>query len=178
MKIFLIPIGMPRHEVFDRLAAGLARSFSADVAIEPKRPIPEEAYDFRRRQYYANAILDDLAGEFIINTKEERVLGVMDADMHTDPMNFIFGLANRRTGCCLLSLARLKPEFYGRKQDKELFYSRAIKESIHELGHTLRLSHCSHRRCAMFFSDSVNDTDAKKAAFCAACKRKISARKS
>jgi archaemetzincin len=173
MTIYLIPIGMPRHEIFQRLARGLARSFSADVAIEAKRSIPEEAYDFRRSQYYANAILDDLAGEFIIRAKEERVLGVIDADMHTDPMNFIFGLANRKAGCCLISLARLKPEFYGEKPDKELLASRAIKESMHELGHTFRLSHCPRHDCAMFFCESVQATDKKKAGFCSDCKKKL-----
>lgn len=177
MKIFIIPIGTVKGGVFDDLKRRLAGVFSADVEITAKRSITEEAYDFQRRQYYANAILDDLADEFIIDKKQERVLGVLDADMHTDPMNFIFGLANSRTACCLVSLARLRPEFYGQKQDKELFHSRVVKEAMHELGHTFRLGHCRNRHCAMYFSDSVDDTDAKKAGFCPVCRKKFSSRR-
>jgi archaemetzincin len=176
MKIFIIPIGTVGAGIFSDLKRSLARVFSADVEITAARPITEEAYDFQRRQYYANAILDDLEDEFIIDKKEERVLGILDADMHTDPMNFIFGLANHETACCLVSLARLKPEFYGQKQDKELFHSRAVKEAIHELGHTFRLRHCVHRRCAMYFSCSVEDTDAKKVGMCPVCRKKLSFR--
>jgi len=176
MKIFIIPIGMVRGGIFDDLRRGLAQVFCADVEVTVRRPITEEAYDFQRRQYYANAILDDLADEFIIDKKKERVLGVLDADMHTDPMNFIFGLANHRTACSLVSLARLRPEFYGRKEDRRLFHSRVVREAIHELGHTFRLGHCADRRCAMHFSDSVEDTDVKKAGLCLACRRKLSSR--
>jgi archaemetzincin len=176
MKIFIIPIGTVRAGVFDDLRRSLAGVFSADVEITAARPITEEAYDFQRRQYYANAILDDLEDAFIIDKKEERVLGVLDADMHTDPMNFIFGLANRQTACCLVSLARLRPEYYGQKQDKKLFHSRAVKEAIHELGHTFRLGHCVHRRCAMHSSNSVEDADAKNAGLCLACRKKLSSR--
>jgi len=177
MKIFVIPIGTVRGGVFGALKRSLAQVFSADVEMTARRPITEEAYDFQRRQYYANAILDDLDDEFIIDKKEERVLGILDADMHTDPMNFIFGLANHRTACCLVSLARLRPEFYGQKQDRELFHSRVVKEAIHELGHTFRLGHCRNRHCAMYFSDSVADTDAKKAGFCPVCRKKFSSRR-
>jgi archaemetzincin len=34
----------------------------------------------------------------------------------------------------LISLFRLKPEFYGEPANEELFLERAVKEAVHELG--------------------------------------------
>ncbi|MBE9507194.1 MAG: hypothetical protein IMY86_04025, partial [Chloroflexi bacterium] len=45
----------------------------------------------------------------------------------------------------------------------------AASNTVHELGHTYRLSHCPQPRCVMHFSNSLHDTDAKEATFCQHC---------
>ena len=54
-----------------------------------------------------------------------------------------------------------------------LFLERAVKEAVHELGHTYGLGHCRDPRCIMYFSNTLHDTDLKGPGFCAACGEKV-----
>jgi archaemetzincin len=78
---------------------------------------------------------------------------------NVDGLNFAFGLATDRKA--LISLERLRPEFYWMPEDDDLFECRALKEAMHELGHVLGLNHCPDRNCVMYFSNSIPDTDVK-----------------
>jgi archaemetzincin len=69
----------------------------------------------------------------------------------------------------LISLWRLKPEFYGEQPDFALYVLRALKEAVHELGHSLGLQHCPRSLCVMHFSNSIFDTDKKQSFFCDQC---------
>ncbi|MBN2100195.1 MAG: hypothetical protein JW753_11430 [Dehalococcoidia bacterium] len=51
-----------------------------------------------------------------------------------------------------------------------LFLQRAVKETVHELGHACGLGHCRKPGCIMFSSNTLHDTDFKGPAFCAARK--------
>jgi archaemetzincin len=53
---------------------------------------------------------------------------------------------------------------------------RALKEAVHELGHTLGLVHCPEAGCVMHFSNTLADTDCKSHRLCAMCERKRNAR--
>src|SRR5512136_1284452 len=50
---------------------------------------------------------------------------------------------------------------------------RAVKEAVHELGHTCGLGHCRDPKCVMFFPNALYDTDVKGPGFCAACRLKV-----
>ena len=45
--------------------------------------------------------------------------------------------------------------------------TRNTKESVHELGHTLNLTHCDDYRCAMASSHAVEWIDLKESTLCA-----------
>jgi archaemetzincin len=130
--------------------------------------IPEEAYDKNRNQYDGSALLESLP------RKEGAILGVTAVDTYAEGLNFIFGLAYGRKA--LISLMRLRPEFYDLPEDETLFRLRARKEAVHEIGHVFGLQHCPNDRCVMHFSNSILDTDFKDWRFCRYCGQKLSMR--
>jgi len=78
---------------------------------------------------------------------------VVNVDLFVPSLNFVFGLAAGNTA--VISLARLRPEYYGEKKNEYLLRERALKESIHELGHTFGLPHCFNIRCIMHFQTAL-----------------------
>jgi archaemetzincin len=108
-----------------------------------------------------------------------RVLGIVDEDLFSGNLNFVFGIAQTpkftkfdKVLGCLISLVRLKQDFYGGDSNPKLFRERALKEAIHELGHTFGLEHC-HNVCVMRFSNSLPETDDKPSRFCKNCREQL-----
>jgi len=133
--------------------------------------MPPRAFDSRRRQYLSNLLLEELDSGS--PAPADRVLGVTDADLYAPGLNFVFGQADMGKGVAVISLARLRQEYYDLPSDEALFRDRALKEAVHEIGHTLGLRHCANRRCVMHFSNSLPDTDFKQAAFCSNCRPRL-----
>jgi archaemetzincin len=127
-----------------------------------------DAYDARRAQYSAEMILAQLSSE-----DADRVLGIVDLDLYVPELNFVFGLADRAGRRAVIALPRLRQSFYGARDDEALFLARAVKEAVHELGHTCGLGHCLDRRCVMAFSNSLADTDHKGEQFCTRCAARL-----
>ena len=71
-----------------------------------------------------------------------RVLGILDVDIFSGGLNYVFGETYTPGEAGLVSLWRPKPEFYHDKPDNALFLLRAQKEAIHELDLTLGITHC------------------------------------
>jgi predicted Zn-dependent protease len=71
--------------------------------------------------------------------------------------------------CAVVSMYRLRQDFYGLQADEELLMKRLLKESVHELGHTLGVSHCDDYRCVMAPSHAVEWIDLKEARLCGKC---------
>ena len=171
MKIYIIPIGDVEKDTLLRLSWALREQFQAAFEIGEPLPILEDAYRAERRQYFATPILEELKKN--IPKDAEKVLGVLDVDIFVPALNFIFGQADLDGKVALISLTRLREEFYGNEKNDKLFLERALKEAVHELGHTFGLRHCRNPRCVMHFSNSLMDTDAKQADFCEECKKEL-----
>jgi archaemetzincin len=77
--------------------------------------------------------------------------------------------------CSIVSYHRLQQEFYGLPQDAPLLGRRLLTECVHELGHTLELTHCQDYRCVMASSHAVEWIDLKEWTFCADCAAKAEA---
>ena len=101
------------------------------------------------------------------------MLAVESVDLYAGNLNFVFGEADPGTGIAVVSTHRLRPEFYGEAPSPELFFSRLVKESVHESGHTFGLGHCPDPACVMHFSNSVFNTDLKGPDLCPQCKFKL-----
>jgi archaemetzincin len=98
-----------------------------------------------------------------------RVLGIAAVDLYIPILTFVFGEAQMGGPCAVVSVHRLRQEFYGLPADQELFRQRALKEAVHEIGHTVNLTHCSDYQCAMAPSHAVEWIDLKESTLCAGC---------
>jgi archaemetzincin len=168
--IILIPIGRINKELVENLRNDLSKVFNRQIYIGRGMPEPDYAFNKERNQYFSTAILNTIA-EQEEYSNYEKVLGIVDHDLYVPQLNFVFGEAGRRVA--VISITRLKQEFYGLPEDKALFYKRVLTEAVHELGHTYGLSHCRNPLCVMFFSNSIMDTDRKNSEPCPICKNKL-----
>ncbi|MEM4658256.1 MAG: archaemetzincin family Zn-dependent metalloprotease [Candidatus Methanosuratincola sp.] len=118
----------------------------------------------RGDQLLAEDLFPTLSEE-LMKTDADLVLGVIDHDLYTEDLNFVFGLAY--LNFCVISLFRLASE------KKDILYLRALKEGVHELGHVSGLGHCPDPLCVMHFSNTLADTDMKGENFCRRCLDKL-----
>lgn len=167
--IYIQPIGEVEKELLDFLSAKLERVYGCTCRVAPPLRIPESSYNLQRGQYNAEELVAKMAERIPVDA--EKLLGVIDADLFVPDLNFVFGLA--AGSAAVVSLARLRPEYYGEKKNEYLFRERALKEAIHELGHTFGLNHCPDIRCIMHFSNCLEHTDIKGPGFCKVCSNQI-----
>jgi len=178
MKFGLLRIGSVPSDVIKRIQRSLASVFPDTICtiIEETMPLPEEAFDQKRSQYRSSLILGEIERFAAKRRDLDAVLGVVNADIYVPGLNFVFGEAVSPGNVALISLWRLRAEFYGEPSDAELFLERAVKEAVHEVGHTLGLPHCKRPSCVMHFSNSIVDTDRKQALFCDRCGVQVAAK--
>jgi archaemetzincin len=175
MEFGILRIGQVELNVVKRLQENLGTIFpNTTVTLVARRmPIPEEAFDEDRQQYLSNFLLGKVQTYAGGKKKLDRVLGVANVDICAQELNFVFGEAEHPGKAALISMWRLRPEFYGKTPNTELLIERATKEAVHEIGHTLGLQHCSNPFCVMYFSNSIFETDRKQSLFCSKCQSKI-----
>ncbi len=171
--ITLFTIGGVERTILISLFKPIEDTFSQAVQEGKPLKLKEDSWDQKRGQYQADSILDSIP----VASPEDRHLGILDADIYAFGLNFVFGEADARLKKALISVKRLRQEFYGLTADEDLFKARTLIEAIHELGHTYGLKHCPNANCVMHFSNSIRDTDKKGWKFCPICQKKLNARK-
>lgn len=171
MKVGILPIGHIDPAILRRIQEELEQIFPDTTCkvVAEKPTLMDRAFDKKRNQYRSNVILSEIQAFAAGKKVFDRVLGVVDVDLFVPELNFIFGEASCPGKAALISLWRLRPEFYGESPDEAVFLARAVKEAVHELGHTLGLRHCPRGSCVMHFSNSIFDTDKKQRLFCDEC---------
>lgn len=133
--------------------------------------IPKNSYDAATRKFLAPLFMFEIR-----NYAEERdfdkILGITSVELLDDERESFFGQAEYgpEAKIAMISLYYLFPESY--KKIKNLLLERVLKETLHEIGHTLGLEHCINN-CVMIYSDEIISIDIKPAIFCEECREKI-----
>jgi archaemetzincin len=172
MKLLqLLPIGNVDDELLKDLRPAVEEILCVPCGILPVRLDPEFAFHGERQQYHSPDILRRMHSS--LTTDSWRVLGIATVDLYIPILTFVFGEAQMGGPCAVLSAHRLRQEFYGLPHDPELFRQRLIKEAVHEVGHTLNLTHCDDYRCVMASSHAVEWIDLKESALCETCRSAV-----
>jgi archaemetzincin len=157
--VVVVPLdGPPANEIV-QLVVDLRREEVNATLVDPVA-LPASAYDRGRGQFRAERLLGAVR-----EIDGRRVLGVTARDVYAGGLNFAFGIADSPGRAAVISLFRLHIG-----ADGVLFRARALKEAVHELGHTLGLGHCPNPECVMHFSNSLADTDRKTSRLCPTCR--------
>ncbi len=153
-------------EVLAILRERLPRDFGAPLR-EVELPGVEFAWDGTRKQYGSIQALEMLVRRCPDDAL--KLLGVTERDLFIPALTFVYGQAQLGGRAAVISLARLRQEFYQLPPNREAFLQRSYKEALHETGHTFGLVHCADPDCAMSLATNIRQIDRKRAAFCAAC---------
>jgi archaemetzincin len=179
MEICIVQIGNIERKILGHILKGIEEAFPACTCriLENILQLPEKAYNPIRGQYRSEPILKETLN-YKLKIESETgspciLLGIVDVDIYAQGMNFIFGEAQCPGRAAIISLYRLRPEFYGEPPKEQLFIERSIKEAVHEIGHTCGLIHCSNPLCVMHFSLHIGMTDRKKFELCERCLERL-----
>ena len=166
-RILVRAVGNVETGILASVETAIARAYSAGVdRLEPIAD-PPGAFDPRRNQHSSVTVLKHLMAS--APEGDSKVLGVTERDLFIPMLTFVFGQAQLDGRFAVVSLARLRQEFYGLPSNAAVLEQRAIKEASHELGHTFGLAHCADSGCPMSLSTSIRQVDAKSDLLCPEC---------
>jgi len=165
--IGVVPFGEVDGIVLKAIAAHILGYLQMDTEIAAPMEYPLYAYDRQRLQYDAGTILKDF--ESVSFNDYAKVIGILDADLFVPILTYVFGEARQGGTCALVSLYRLKRNPDGAEAALPVFFERAAKVALHELGHLFNLIHCENESCLMHFSGGLPDLDKAPPYFCRYC---------
>lgn len=165
--VHLLPVGKVDISLLHELRAAIPRSLHVACEILPYELDPTPSYHPERQQYHSSEILQRM--QPLVRPQDWRFLAIADVDLYIPILKYVFGEAQLGGPCAVVSVHRLRQEFYGLDGDDVLLRRRLIKESIHEIGHTLGLRHCQDYSCVMASSHSVEWIDLRESTLCDSC---------
>ncbi len=165
--LYLVEVGPVAPEPVEWIHAAAVEWFPFPVRRMERLGVPTGAYNAARGQHESVEILKLLTR--VAPRDAARVLGVTEADLAIPMLSFLFGQAQLDGLVALVSLCRLRQEFYGMPGDQGLLRERAVKETLHELGHTFGLTHCHDGRCPMSLATDITLVDTKGERYCSRC---------
>lgn len=183
--IEIIPMGFIEPGVIRHLQKIIQVRFDIKPSVATEHSLPVGAYNSMRQQYNSQNILIEInnlnnklngdgktAGSPALKktrVENKKRLAVIDQDIYSEGLNYVFGQAILNGSCALISLSRLRAGAENATDFSGLFLSRVEKEAVHELGHVYGLRHCPNSTCVMYLSGDISDTDDKSSSFCPRC---------
>ena len=166
-KLHILPVGNPDAQLLEWLRQALADKFRVPGEILTPPLDPAFAVHAERQQFHSSEILG--AMQRYLDKDTWRLLAITERDLYIPILTFVFGEAQMSGTSAIVSYHRLTQQFYGLPADLDLLANRLLIECVHELGHTLQLTHCHEYRCAMSSSHAVEYIDIKDSGFCDDC---------
>jgi len=159
--ILIQPLGDFNQSLAKENLKSLKKNFPSSRLL-PTLPLFPSAYYKPRDRYRADSILKFTRYKYGIDTL---MLLMTHRDISVTKNRIkdwgIMGLAHSPGNVCVVSTYRL---------DKSKLEEQLYKVSIHELGHTQGLPHCSIKTCYMRDASGGNPLDEEKG-FCPSCKK-------
>ncbi len=152
--------------ITEHVAGHISSRCGLQYKISSRMDSLKYAFDEKRDQYNSKLILKRLTERPHNSLK---FLAITKVDLFVPILKYVFGLAQVGSQCAIISTYRLRPQFYDHEPDQNLLIDRIGKTALHELGHSLGLTHCRDRRCVMHSSTNIGDTDFKRSDFCPTC---------
>lgn len=166
-KVIISPAGVFEPGLMDSVSAEISRIFGYPVQTAALLDDLEFAYDPGRDQYHSTPILGKLAES--APSHAVKVIAVTSRDLFIPILTHVYGEAQLGGKACIVSTFRLD-EGISKAVRRDDFIGRAVKEAIHELGHTFKLLHCKDKRCIMHYCREIRDVDRKSDDLCRYCK--------
>jgi archaemetzincin len=171
--VHILPIKYPDSETIEMIANQIEKIIGLNTKVYNIKFNYNYSRDPARMQYHSSQLL--LGLKRFMKSQNGKILGITSLDLFIPILTYVFGEAELNGTAAIVSDHRLDPQFYGLPQDTDLLRKRLVKESIHELGHTLGLQHCTNYECALNVSTYVEEIDLKCDCFCSECHNIIQA---
>jgi archaemetzincin len=165
--IYLVAVGSVPLQVLDWIEQTVAEWCPWPVKRLPALAFPEDSFDTKRGQYKSVEIMKAVARS--APSDASRILGITEGDLAIPTLTFVFGQAQLDGAVAVVSLARLRQEFYGLPGDENVLRERVTKELLHDLGHTFGLTHCAESKCVMSLATHIGLVDNKAERYCTHC---------
>ncbi len=170
-QIGVVPLGEVPALVLKVIAANVTAYYKWPAVVLPRQPVPKSAFDDRRLKYDAGIIINKLnASDF---SDYSKIVGVISQDIFIPIFNHVYGQAVQGGNLAIVSLFRLNKNADGSLPPPSLFYERAAKVALHELGHLFNLFHCNENKCVMHFTGDIDDLDNIPFYLCRDCERRL-----
>lgn len=166
-RLYMVPLDEGSRQYGDWLLNELCRKFTLKPQTGIVARLPEEAFNAQLNQYYATSILSKL--EMLKGSDYEMILAITEEDLYIPSENFVWGQANSASRTAIISIHRIKPEFYGLPEDEELVKGRIMNIASHEVGHMLGLKNCKQPDCQMNIAQNISELDNRSDSFCTEC---------
>ena len=133
--------------------------------------VPDEAYNVIRSQHYASIILQKL--ERIKANSKEQIVAVCEEDIYLPDEAYVLSHYDTVSGTAVVSLNKVRQEFYGLPEDETKVYDRLFKLAVQQVALLSEVAGCRNPVCVNHYSMNMMDIDHRGSRLCDICRRQL-----